>query len=245
MLKVKRWPETEADLAGVVVEWLRQSHWEVFQEVQMARYGSVADIVATQNGIVWAIECKKTACLDVLAQAENWRMYAHYASIAVPRIADRSHRIVDKILKHTGIGRLRPSEGGYVIVDVEARLNRQAFASELLHILTDEHKTFAQAGTDTGKRWTPFRQTCELLRKEVESKPGISLKDAIDSFRTHYSDAQSARSSLKHWIEAGKVDGVRLVRDGRRLLLYPPELVPRVDPAHESLFGSAVASSVA
>jgi hypothetical protein len=211
---------TEADLAREVVAWLIDQQWEVYQEVQPERYSHVADIVAVQRGLVWVVECKLTMCLDVLAQAFNWREFAHYTSICVPRCADRNYNLVWRILKAHGIGWIK-SGGGTTAETHPAMLNRRARAGELLRVLRPEHKTFAEAGTASGRRWTPFRATCEELRRLVDRQPGISLTDAVKRIANHYATPASARSNLKHWIGAGKVEGVVMAREGKHLLLYP------------------------
>jgi hypothetical protein len=83
------WPATEADLARPLVEQLRELGWRVYQEVEWYTNGPRADIVATQGRLYWAIECKKSLSLDVLAQAFGWIGKAHVVSVAVP--ASRRH----------------------------------------------------------------------------------------------------------------------------------------------------------
>jgi hypothetical protein len=41
---------TEKQLAKAVVAWLTEQHYPVYQEVQVRRYGAVADLVADVNG---------------------------------------------------------------------------------------------------------------------------------------------------------------------------------------------------
>ena len=72
----------EADLAKVVVSWLNEQHWDVYQEVQIHGFGGVADIVAVQGPLVWVIECKTSLSLTVMEQASVWRV--HFRSVAVP-----------------------------------------------------------------------------------------------------------------------------------------------------------------
>lgn len=217
----KRWPESEAVLAQAVVGWLREYHWEVYQEVQIYSGGSVADIVAVQGRLVWVIECKKTLCFELLGQGENWTEHAHYTSVCVPRVADRVIGLTTKILNLTGMGLVRADEYGRVWEAHKPRINRRADATTLLKALREEHKTFAQAGTDSGRRWTPFLDTCSKIRKRVEELPGIEMRELIASVETHYATPASARANIKVWAEAGKIPGVKIIRAGRRLRLYP------------------------
>ena len=71
---------SETALAARVVSWLEVQHFDVYQEVE--HRGDVADIIAVRAGLVWAIECKTTLSLAVMAQAARWQ--THYRSLAVP-----------------------------------------------------------------------------------------------------------------------------------------------------------------
>jgi len=75
---------SEAALAEVVVAWLRADGWRTFHEVELPR-GGRADIVAARSGLVWIIETKLQAGLEVLDQAlERRRAGAHGVLVAVP-----------------------------------------------------------------------------------------------------------------------------------------------------------------
>jgi hypothetical protein len=94
--------------------------------------------------------------------------------------------------------------------------------TELRESLRPEHKTHAKAGTQCGGRWTPWRDTCERIARIVRDDPGIAFKDLLDRFGSfHYVSKGSARAALLTWIHAGKVDGVRIEREGRKVRLYP------------------------
>lgn len=224
---MKRKFDSEADLARRVVAWLENQHWDVYQEVQPRRLSHTADIVAVQNRIVWVIECKTSFGLSVIAQAHRWSWLAHYVSVAVPaptRNTGGEYAMAGLIVRGFGIGHLSISEyGDWASVDeqVKPRLARTASTDYILESLTPEHKTFAEAGNNKSQRWSPFQQTCRSVRQAVELRPGISMKDLIGTVETHYHSTSTARSCLKHWIEAGKVAGVRMERDGRFLRLYP------------------------
>jgi DNA polymerase/3'-5' exonuclease PolX len=71
------------------------------------------------------------------------------------------------------------------------------------------------AGTNSGRRWTPFQQTCENLRQFVKAHPGACLKDAIDGISTHYQTKSAARACIKQWAETGKIEGVRIEKEGK------------------------------
>jgi len=219
---MKGWPSSEAELAAVVVAWLRDLRWEVYQEVEA--YGHVADIVAVQGALLWVIETKTSLSLRVMEQAFMWRQRAHYASVAIPR-ARRASSYAMRCLNRDGIGALEVrAPDGYTpelsrVSEVgHAALNRRP-AGKLRDKLYEQQKTYAAAGSQ-GARWTPFIGTCEELRRFVAEHPGATLKESIASIKTHYRTPSTARSSLARWIQAGVVQGVRCELEGKALRLY-------------------------
>ena len=212
---------TEQDLAGRVVAYLQDLQWEVYQEVQIITQSTIADIVAVQGPQVWVVECKTTFGFKVCGQAFDWKGAANRVSVAVPY--RRWSRFEEKVLRFAGIGALTVPELGMGEV-------REALAPELVRKpplrdrligrLTEAQKTFAPAGNAEGRRWTPFQQTCLDLARHVAHNPGCLLKDAVDSIQTHYASVSTARSCLRIWIDEGKVRGVRMEKDGRKLRLF-------------------------
>ena len=92
----------------------------------------------------------------------------------------------------------------------------------IISILDEGHKTHAKAGAPCAAgRYTPFRRTCDALSEAVIKNPGLTMKEAIQRTQHHYSSDKCAVSSLLHWVQSGKVPGIILVQQGRRLFLYP------------------------
>lgn len=215
------------------VRWLRALGFEVYQEVQIGQGGLVIDVVGTLGPFVVAIECKATFGLAVIEQAERWTRSAHYSWVCVP-LSDTSgsRHFAERVCRDMGIGVLyvipelvdvatpAPHFGPVVQEEVHARFNRHAATREIRRHLLEGQKTAAPAGTQGGGRWTPFRATCEAVREVVTASPGISLRDAIEGIRHHYASVSAARACLSKWIEAGKIPGVVLRREGRKPRLY-------------------------
>jgi hypothetical protein len=224
-----RWPTSEAELAAAIVAWLTDLHWEVYQEVQpVANYGSVADIVAVQGPLLWIIECKTSFSLKVIEQAYSWRTMAHYVSIAVPAPVRTERDFGAWILKQGGIGKIvaKKHTRGYEIEvreDLAPRLMRKARVDVIRSILTEEHKTYAQAGNHSSLRWTPFQETCRDLSFYVRSHPGCTLKEALGTVKTHYRSTATARSCLLQWGKDGVVRGVDFRHEDGTWRLYPNE----------------------
>lgn len=217
---------SEAALAAKVVEWLQVHRWEVYQEVEVR--GSVADIVCLQGAVVWVIECKKSLSLSVMGQAEKWTRLAHRVSVAVPPAPRSSGRgFAWLVLQRFRIGLLTVCEHGEVssrwdcpvAEKLAAPLHRSAKTSWFTDALCEEHKSFAAAGTATGKRWTPFQATVQRVQRFVERNQGCSMKELVEGVDHHYASTASAKGSLVKWIEAGHVDGISIEYEGRRIRL--------------------------
>ncbi len=212
---------SEAELAKDVLDHLRAEGWETFQEVNAP--AGAADIVATRGQLVAVVECKKRLCIEVIEQAYRWLPYAHFVWAAV--WGHSASGLLWRIANDFGIGVVTNSHHnrGQDIREHGGRLNRRPPAVAALRaLLAPQHKGgYQEAGTNHGRRWTPYQSTLHELRNAVKAQPGITLKDAIDSIRHHYASSSSARASLKHWLDAGKVEGLRVEQDGRLLKLYP------------------------
>jgi hypothetical protein len=219
---------SEAELAAAVVAYLEHDAWDVYQEVRPFRDGGIADIVAVRGHLLWVIETKLSLSLDLLAQAEWWTSWAHLVSIAIPgreqRPRSKTYHYARMCARRDGVGILDVYHRDYGPRIIEGftqpPLHRKALTSCLRRCLDEGHKTHAPAGTKAGGIWTPFRDTCERLMRHVAENEGTTLKAAIDAIDHHYSNNQSARSSLRRWLDEGKVPGVEMRRDGRLLRLY-------------------------
>jgi len=214
---------TECELCRAIVAWVADLGWEVYQEVRPIQYGRVADLVCTQDGIVWVIEGKVRFGFDVISQAAHWVPDAHYVSVATPRGRQRSGRVwsVERAcLGLYGLGWLRVDTDGAVREDLAPRLNRHALP-RLREALCESQKTQVEAGGNRGGYWTPFSETCRALLEYVRAHPGCLFGDAVRSIEHHYCSAATAKGSLRKWIGLGKVPGLCFDPDapGRQLRL--------------------------
>lgn len=209
-------------LAEKVVAYLQDLHWDVYQEVKPKGFGEVADIVAVQSNRVWIIEVKMSFSLAVIAQAYNWRNFAHWVSIAVPS-PKRYKSFGYKVLKHYGIGLIRVSDytGSLAEDIIKPRLLRKALSKKILGSLCEEQKTYAKAGNNRSEFYSPFKRTCNEVARAVHANPGINMKSLIEKIDHHYASVSSAKTSLRYWTDAGKIQGVRAERDGRIIKFYP------------------------
>lgn len=211
----------ETELAERVIQFLESQHWDVYQEVQVERYGRCADIVAVKGNIVWIIECKLSLSLAVLEQAYRWCCNANFVSVAVPYSTHAKGRAFASMIMSTfNIGYITVYNQS-VTQDIPPGLFRKAKTKIIKNNLREEHKTFAKAGNSYGERFTPFRQTCIDLFHIVAANPGISLKEAITQVNHHYRKDSTAIVSLANWIRLGKVKNIRAELVNNRTKLFP------------------------
>lgn len=229
---MSKWPASEVELARPVVAWLESQGWTVYQEVQPSiGLAPVADIVAVQGNLLWIVECKRSFGLAVLEQCEHWLPYANFVSAAYPHSSTkRSRGLPERVADWLGVGQLSvqcndltPYNLGlqFTYRDRSPRLNRKPVLKQYVtNALTEQHRTFAEAGNADGLRWTPYRATCDQVLNYVKEHPGASAKDVVNHIRHHYSSDATARSCLVQWGRAGKVYGVRVEQEGRNIRFY-------------------------
>lgn len=195
---------TEADLIRNLIPCLTDWGWDIYQEVEGP--GGRADIVAARGNIQWAIEAKLSFGLPVIEQANNWRKWCHYSSVAVPSTSGRGW-FAREICQERGIGIMTVQmwEEGAMQESVKPRLNRRP----VLLKLHEEQKTFCEAGSNRGGHWTPFKRTCRNLVDAVRKNPGMEFKALIKQLDYHYSSFASARPCLLKFITTGVIPELR------------------------------------
>ena len=220
----------ETDLAAAVVAYLRDLGWDVHQEVGF-QYGPRADIVAVRGPVLLVVEAKTTFGLSVIAQADRWCGHANLVSVAVPRSwrGGGTHGVAANICRDWGIGVLEVMggeghrdqgqyvNGQYVTADwrveelVAPRLVRRVTSSgnTLRSKLCTETQTYAEAGNNDGKFWSPFKATVAEIHRALKERPGLTTRELVDAIKHHYHAASTARSCLPQWLRYKKIPGVR------------------------------------
>ena len=199
--------QTEADLAALVVRYFADLGYEVYQEV--GSHGGRADIVAVSGPILHVIEAKMTFGFPVIEQAWRWTKMANRVSVAVPRCWTQGFGA--EVARRFGVG--------IFIVDIgrneryESRVTevvrptlRRRVSETLRKQLCDEHKTYAAAGTNSGKFWSPFKATCRALHEVVATTPGLTWREALKRVEHHYSSDSAGASTLYRLAQGGRVD---------------------------------------
>jgi len=216
---------TEAELAKPLIPWLEAQHWTVYQEVQCSMYGAVADIVALQGNLSWVIEVKRSLTFALIEQATQWHGRARFVSVAVPSPKTRAkgRRIAENLLEQMGIGLILIGDENWREPNqvIGPALRRRLYEGlAIAKFCTEQHKTWAEAGTAGSDHWTPFQQTARDVCRYVGEHPGCSLKELVDGIDHHYNRDATARSCLARWLREGVIKGVRVEQAGRAIKLY-------------------------
>lgn len=202
---------SERAMAEAVVSWLRADGWSTFHEVECR--GGRADIVAVRQGLVWLIETKLRAGLEVLAQAiEKRRSGAHGVLVAVP--AGPAAKLLANISGRLGIGVITVDE----VEDFDETTRkfvrvvragvfewpafyRQATSRELLRGCTREHAA-QPAGTTGTKIWTPFKAAVRGAIYELAAAPrhqvlvaDLALAESVREYKRGFEASQ-----LRRWL---------------------------------------------
>ena len=113
-----------------------------------------------------------------------------------------------------GLGEFTVDEHGAVMLErspQRAKLRDLGIRS----VLTEEHKTFAQAGNDKGERWTPFQGLKKKLVEAVAEQPGIKISEFAECTEHHYGTDQAAVRTLRRVIKQGGIKGIEVRHGGR------------------------------
>lgn len=221
--------ENEEKLASVIVDYLKDFEWEVYQEVQLGDGGPIIDIVGTRGPLLRVVECKLSLSTALLEQAIRISPWAHYTHVATPSLRTRKgHHACKTLLRYEGIGYLT-ARGSYyeedvytIREDVPPLFRRTAVTECIRRHLNEKQKTWAPAGNATGSRYTPFRDTCERWKRFVKNNPGCTLKQVVEHEKHHYSSDSTAKTVMVKWILSGVVRGI-VIKEGKPLKLYPSE----------------------
>lgn len=227
---------TEVELAKVVVSWLKDWGWEVYQEVGLHRGGRRVDIIAVIEPKIWFIECKMSYGMKVLEQAFRWINSAHYVSVAVPYTREFSDNcLARKLHSIIGLGLIQVSLDDADEI-ISPRFNRKANTKRVLNALCEEHKHFTEAGSNYGGYFTAFAGTKKRFIQIVKSNPGISMKEILKKMgdEHHYASTVTAKTALAMWVRKGIIPEVNRVRDGRFIKYYPAKKAPTASTVVET-----------
>lgn len=228
---------SEQVIAGAVVYWLKETGWEVYQEVVVG--GPRADIIATQGPLLRVIEVKTSFTTTVVEQAWHWCPWAHFVHIAIPSSKSKRYQrngrsVLRAFCRDHGIGVLDIRDAGWnedrelrIDEDIPSKLRRSAMVERIRKQLRPEHQRWGNAGNADHQYWTPWRGTCEDWRRYVEKHPGCTLKEIIEKAGHHYRTDSTARSCMAKYLSDGVIDGIVVKKTQKGLALYLKGAGPR------------------
>lgn len=214
---------SEAQMAEIVVRWLQDDGWEVYQEVSVGYSCSRADIVGIKNGLSWVIECKKNYGLGLLEQALAWVGAVNFVSAACP-LPRRCRGYVAHICHEVkGVGLIDVGHNSCVTLYKPKlmRLRSKHFRGDIRHALVPEQKEMAAAGSANGGYWTPFKHSVREITDYVRKHPGASIKEVVDAVGAlHWSNPQSAKGCIAKYLRRGIFKDIEDRGDGRCCRLF-------------------------
>lgn len=205
--------KSEEALGKILVSWLKESGWEVFQEVKHC--GHVADVVAKKCNVTWVIEIKSNPCLKVLEQAAYWFNRCNFVSVCT--LSNKNIAAFEKICMNSGIGLIVFGKTGKLSKNIEGRYFDPKYTISVS--LCEQQKTYANAGNDQRDFFSPFKQTRDSFVAYVKANPGCTIKSVVESINHHYKTDKQACSALLHWIKKGVI-GVVLKKKTKPYRLY-------------------------
>ncbi len=209
----------EIELAEKIIEYLENDDWEIYQEVEHDYH--IADVVAVKDEKVWIIEVKTSLTKKLLSQAYYWIFSADYVSIATIN-SNRDRRDKYKFLNKNGIGCILFDKDNNQIK--EYIKYKQQEENRLLRPIKDsllpQHKYWAKAGNEEGKRYTVFQETLIKLEEVVNKYPGLMLTDLLRRVDTHYATKSSAASSLKKLQNLGVLKTIEIIETNGYFRVY-------------------------
>lgn len=221
---------SEADLAAAAVQYFRDLGWETYEEVSFGGGGARPDLVAVHHEptIVHVVEAKRTMGFSVLEQAYRWLAYANLVTVLTPCGRRGGAPMARRVCESYGIGWARPTgEAGLSFEPRPAFHRRAPRRDALLRRLAPEQRDGSfPAGSAGGGYHTPFRQTCKAVRAIVTEVAGISTKELVARLDHHYASDATARYSLVKWGRLGVIQGVKLIKEGRKMAWYPTDGKP-------------------
>lgn len=208
--------QTEEQLAEKAVALLESDGWTVYQEVKDGGSGRTVDIYGKRHNLFWAVEVKRSFTLKLIEQAAKWEGRANFISVAVPTYKSN---FPAEVCRRFGIGVLEFFGADLWRENVRPKLHRH------IHPLTTfpEQITYAKAGNNRRKSYTPYTGTRDRVIAFVTANPGCTLTQILDNINTHYGTLGTARSCILRDIQAGFKGYAQLeaVLDKGKYKFYP------------------------
>ena len=229
---------SETELAQIVMDWMTADGWDCYPEAQFYSGDKRADIAAVRGGLLHIVECKLSFSAEVIWQAQKWKGFAHWTSVAIPHTSrwSKGRNMFGAYCSWQGVGviEVRKNAGfNHAYQDVyyliQPKLDRAAHRTikslNLLDKLHPDMKNYAPGSCSERGQYThstPFRRTMKQVKRFIEANPGCSMKEIMDGLEMHhYASDKTARSCITSALTTFDAKGIRAERVGRSWKFYP------------------------
>lgn len=206
--------DSEAELAAMLVEHLRETGHMVYQEVDHP--AGALDVATRKGELISAFETKLSFTFAHLEQAARWQSHAHYSWVVLPHYGYRKQpdgwRYGMMLAQKEGVGVMLLNRRSRRCPDVTIRFPAlyNSAGGDLARFLKDRQKDYSRAGAPGAKRWTPFKETEEAVVAYVTKYPGCNINDIVINIKHHYSSRRAAIYTIpKRW-KRGLFKGVEM-----------------------------------
>lgn len=212
---------TEADLAIKFIDYFAE--FDIYKEVPGG--GGIIDIVAVKTGIRTAIEVKVHLSFEVIHQAFESRVQAHYAYAAVPVKTWRLHPAQEALCKHYGIGvigcmELKTSMGSFnrnnehkIATHEIKEIIAPKFNRHARKIFLHDYMKRSQAGSQSS-RMTAFGYFVECFTTVVARHPeGIEFKECFEQLTfKHYRNVSLFKNAAAKYCQTGVIKNIDFIK---------------------------------
>lgn len=178
--------------------------YEVYSEVEGKWFSKRADVIATKDDKLLAIEMKTSLSFQLIDQARFWMRFADFVYVAVPKSKSKRSETAMECLSALGIGLIEIDMvqyqkelnrnrdeilpyNKYATISLQPRQNKVSKRDrQQFNNLTEEHKTWAIGGSKSGtsKYVTPYsllmNDVYSYLRKQLhntDTDGWVTVKD--------------------------------------------------------------------
>ncbi|HXH55224.1 MAG TPA: hypothetical protein VNK03_05735 [Gammaproteobacteria bacterium] len=200
----------EKHMGGNLIKWISEEGWECFPEVQLRTRGPRADLIATKNQLLWAVEIKLSLNMTVIEQALRWKQLgALYTSVAVLAPMRKYHNkfnfyteFVDRVFRNEGLGLFLINRKDMSVQEaITPRLFRYNFSKSkfLMEQLDERMKSYAAGSSSKEGYSSPFRRTIENAINFIAISKKCSIEELTNNIKTHFRIRTKAKKFLvKH-----------------------------------------------
>lgn len=185
----------EADLGPLVVQFLQQQGYEIYQEVRMGGVGtSIVDLIGKRGSLLHGVELKKNLSMAVIRQAHRNREDVHFSSVAISARRHRYGHVIRTEDREFAINVCRDYRLGVFEVFMEddkitetvpaqrIKGHEEHVENTVIPLLHDNQRLnsgFANAGTKGGGYHTPYKEMIGIVKSYIQDNPGCEIMSIL------------------------------------------------------------------